>query len=222
MMQSAVHQASRFVDATDGSTRVLSDDHRDLGTVLNSNINLSVWRRFPEPSVSSEIDVLDAHDLPDVRCRATAAGFDDDLCELLQSSGLDPAHFTAWRADLKQLAGLYFPLTGGRKVTLRLETINNDGCRRFHTDRTNLRMLCTYRGPGTEWLMDEQVDRNAEAAGAPNDEILRYGEPSQLDTFWVGILKGTAFPGNSAGGLVHRSPRISGMEQVRVLFCLDC
>jgi hypothetical protein len=101
-------------------------------------------------------------------------------------------------------------------------TTDDDDCRRYHVDRTHLRLLCTYRGPGTEWLTNDQVERLAQASGAPNEEIIRFGEPSQFEPFWVGILKGDAFPGNARHGLVHRSPPIKGSGQTRVLFCLDC
>ena len=129
--------------------------------------------------------------------------------------------FASWRADLQRISRLYFPLTNGRKVTLRLETTDSDGCRRFHTDRTHLRLLSTYRGPGTEWLTDAQVDRDAHYGGGSNGEILCYGKPSELHPYWVDILKGTAFPGNAQQGLVHRSPPIAHSGHVRVLLYLD-
>ena len=123
--------------------------------------------------------------------------------------------------DLRRLADLFFSVGETRAVTMRLVTTDEDGCRRFHADSTSLRLLCTYRGPGTEWLTDEQVDRSAQRAGAANDDIVRFGEPSAFAPFWVGILKGTAYPGNAGRGLVHRSPPIAGSGQTRVLFCLD-
>ncbi|MEW8312966.1 MAG: DUF1826 domain-containing protein [Candidatus Thiodiazotropha taylori] len=42
-----------------------------------------------------------------------------------------------------------------------------------------------------------------------------------FEPFWVGIMKGNAYPGNAGQGLVHRSPQISGSGKTRVLFCLD-
>lgn len=208
--------------ATDDEAHVISTSAEALSNVLEPGVNLCVWQRPVVQEVSEELRLLDAHQLPDVRSQSSPATFDADLCALLERYGLQPEAFRAWRSDLQQLARLYFPLTDGRKVTLRLETTDTDGCRRFHTDRTNLRLLCTYRGPGTEWLPDAQVDRDAQYAGAANEDILRYGEPSQLQPFWVGILKGTAYPGNADQGLVHRSPPIANTGHVRVLFCLDC
>jgi len=192
-----------------------------LRHVLDPEVNLCLWQRPAQVAVIREIASLLASDLPDVRCATSLASFDDDVCTLLQQQGLDPSAFSHWRADMLRLADAYFNVSGNNEVTLRLVTTNEDECRRFHVDRTQLRLLCTYRGPGTEWLPDDQVDRMAQATGAPNEAIVRYGEPSQFEPFWAGILKGDAFPGNVGHGLVHRSPPVSGTGQTRVLFCLD-
>ena len=70
-----------------------------------------------------------------------------------------------------------------------------------------------------EPLTNEQVDRVAQSRCAPNEKIIRFGEPCRLDSFWVAIMKGD--PGNSGQGLVHRSPPVEGTGQIRTLFCLD-
>jgi hypothetical protein len=204
------------------SPHVTGDRPAELRQILNPGVNLCLWQRPVQPKVTSELSNLCASHLPDVRCRTSAASFDGDVSTLLTQQGLDPVAFKYWREDLRGLANLFFSVSGGRDVVLRLETTDDDGCRRFHVDRTHLRLLCTYRGPGTEWLTDTQVDRTAQTSGAPNECIIRFREPSRFEPFWVGILKGDAFPGNAGLGLVHRSPQIAGSGQTRVLFCLDC
>jgi hypothetical protein len=193
-----------------------------LHRINDPEVNLSLWRRTPLDTIVREVAWLRATDLPDSRCRTSATRFDQDIGALLKRQGLDPQAFRAWLADLRRLADLFFAVCAGRDVIARLETTDDDGCRRFHVDRTHLRLLCTYRGPGTEWLTNQQVDRDSQADGAPNERILRFGEPSQFEPFWVGILKGDAYPGNAGRGLVHRSPSITGSGQTRLLFCLDC
>lgn len=185
-------------------------------------MNLCLWQRAVNQAIGDELSPLQADQLPDVRCRTSPTSFDGDISTLLQQQGLDPSGFKHWRTDLRQLADLFFEITRGRDVTVRLETTATDGCQRYHVDQTHLRLLCTYRGPGTEWLPDAQVDRAAQANGAPNSGIVRFGEPSRIKPFWVGVLKGDAYPDNAGRGLVHRSPPISGSGQTRVLFCLDC
>lgn len=197
------------------------DEAGVLDRIGDDGVNLSLWRRAPQPRITREVAGLQAGSLPDIRCRTTPASFDEDLRALLAQRGLDSEKFPHWCADMALLAARYFRVGDGRKVTLRLVTTNDDDCRRFHVDRTNLRLLCTYRGPGTEWLSDAQVDRAAQANGAPNEGIIRFGEPLRFEPFWVGVMKGDAYPGNAGHGLVHRSPAIAGSGQTRVLFCLD-
>ena len=139
----------------------------------------------------------------------------------MASQGLSTDLFKHWRDYLLDIARNYFPLSRRRRVTMRLETKDQDGCPCFHTDRTHLRLLCTYQGPGTEWLRNDQADREAQLAGAPNSETLLTDNPSQLERFWVGLLKGSAFPENSLNGLIDRSPPSPGPGPNRVLVCLD-
>ena len=193
-----------------------------LRQILVPGVNLSLWQRPAQPLITRELSSLQGSDLPDVRCPTSMNSFDDDISTLLQQQDLDPLACKHWRADMRRLADLYFSVSENRDVTLRLVTTDDDDCPRFHVDRTELRMLCTYRGPGTEWLADEQVDRLAQSTGAPNEDIVRFGEASEFEPFWAGILKGDAYPGNAGHGLVHRSPPIAGTGKTRVLFCLDC
>ena len=198
-------------------------DHPDvLRDILKPGINLCLWQRPVNRAVSHELSSLQAAHLPDVRCWTSPASFDDDVDTLLRQQDLDPSALKNWRIDLRRLADMFFSLSEDRDVSIRLETKDGDGCRRFHVDRTHLRLLCTYRGPGTLWLTDAQVDRAAQGSGAPNDDIIRFGEPSCFETFWVGVMKGDAYPANAGRGLVHRSPPIAGSSRTRVLFCLDC
>jgi hypothetical protein len=200
-----------------------SGNHPDvLRRILDPDVNLCHWQRPAQLAITRELSSLQASDLPDVRCSTSLDSFDDDVAMLLKRQDLDPMVFCNWRNDLRRLADLYFSISDDRDVILRLVTTDNDDCRRYHVDRTHLRLLCTYRGPGTEWLSNDQVDRLAQATGAPNEEIIRFGEPSRFEPFWVGILKGDAYPGNAGCGLVHRSPPITGSGLTRVLFCLDC
>ncbi len=193
-----------------------------LSRISDTGVNLCLWQRQGQEEITREVAALDGSSLPDVRCPTSQASFDDDVARLLQRQGLDPLAFKHWRADLRQVADLYFKVSQGYDVTLRLETLDDTRCPRFHVDRTHLRLLCTYHGPGTEWLTDAQVDREAQNTGASNEDIIRFGEPSRFETFWVGILKGASYPGNAGRGLMHRSPPTTGFGQTRVLFCLDC
>ena len=200
----------------------IGDQPDVLHRILEPGVNLSLWQRPVQSAIAQELSSLQASDLPDVRCSTSSSSFDDDVCGLLRRQGLDSTAFTSWRLDLRKLADLYFSVSENRRVKMRLETTDANNCHRFHADRTRLRLLCTYRGPGTEWLTEAQVDRWSLSNGSANEDIIRFGEPTRFMSFWVGIMKGSAYPGNAGHGLVHRSPPIAGSGQTRVLFCLDC
>jgi hypothetical protein len=46
-------------------------------------------------------------------------------------------------------------------------------------------------------------------------------EVERLDRYAIALMKGEKWPGNRGNGLVHRSPRIIGSGQRRVLFKID-
>ncbi|WRH89846.1 DUF1826 domain-containing protein [Nguyenibacter sp. L1] len=119
--------------------------------------------------------------------------------------------------DALALAADYRTLAGLTEVRLRLERITTDSCRRFHVDRVGLRLLCTYVGPGTQWVPSHPADR------MPHAEI----DPAsmrQIGTGDIAVLKGSAWPGGDGQGVLHRSPPLSHgpeAERVRLLLTID-
>ncbi len=190
-----------------------------LESIALPDINLSLWQRPVELHIAREVAVLAASQLPKRRLRTSADSFAGDVTALLRERRLDPRSFDHLLADLCLLADRFFTLSGNRDTRFQLVTTDSNNCGRFHVDTRYLRMICTYQGPATEWLRNEQVDRFMLERGAPNHKIIRFGEPAHFEPFWVGIMKGD--PDRSGNGLVHRSPPIVGTGQTRVLFCLD-
>jgi hypothetical protein len=196
-----------------------------LRSILVPGRNLALWERAPDGAIVDEVAALPANAFPDVRGPVSAARAEASLADLLASRGCAAADFPAWHADMADLVRRFCALAGGRPVIARLETMTDAVCPRFHVDRTHLRLLCTYRGPATEWLANAQVDRDALAQGLPNEAMLRADTadrtPRRWQAFWVGIMKGEDYPGNAGNGLVHRSPPLYVADRARVLFCLD-
>ena len=50
-------------------------------------------------------------------------------------------------------------LLGRKHIHAGLSVQRTDGCRKIHTDFVSLRLLCTYAGPGTDWLPNEDLVR---------------------------------------------------------------
>ena len=207
--------------STPQDPHVLADHAAGLDQIYHPGVNLAIWRRQEQPNLKEELACLPADQLPDTRVSAARHSFEDDIVHFLTSHGLDPSSLHYLLNDLRLLFGLFFEFSGDREVKFRLFTTDQDDCRRFHVDYRHLRLLCTYIGPGTEWLTNMQVDRVAYENGSGNEKILRFGEPKRLESFWVGLMKDDAYPGNEGNGLVHRSPPLAGTGRKRVMLCLD-
>ncbi len=96
----------------------------------------------------------------------------------------------------------------GRKLRLSLCKTTEQSCPLFHTDRIPLRLLCTLRGPGTEWLDDAQVHRRALGRGDNRKIAGPEATVYAAQPFQIVLLKGDAGFGTNSPGIVHRSPAV--------------
>jgi hypothetical protein len=106
-------------------------------------------------------------------------------------------------------------LLPGRLLRIEFLKTLDRSCPLFHVDRVKLRLLCTLRGAGTEWIANDKVNRNQLGHGNNRrilkDDAIVY----EVDPFQICILKGEAFPRNRANGIVHRSPAVQDQVQGR-------
>jgi hypothetical protein len=129
-------------------------------------------------------------------------------------------------ADLDLLAHLYSDLIGCPEIGVRLEVLHGAMCPTLHVDRTGIRLLCTYLGPGAEWLDDRYADRSKlgistlNVCDADSGLILDSAGLHQAPTFAIALLKGSLWQGNQQRGVIHRSPSVNP-EQIRVLVAMD-
>lgn len=89
--------------------------------------------------------------------------------------------------DIGLLGGLYRGIAG-TDWRVRLETAVERTCPAFHEDAVRLRLLVTYRGPGTEWTADPES-----------------GRVERVPTGAVAALKGRAWPSDAR--ILHRSAK---------------
>jgi hypothetical protein len=181
----------------------------DLEAVFDDAYSTVVWRRAPlllpdaafgrwHSRLGRVLRELDASE-----CRAHAIA---GLCDLPIDSPL--------ACDLASLGDLFATLTGARTLGLRIDSTDARTCPRFHVDNVALRMLCTYRGPGTDWLDDVDINRHKLGAGAEglsDDASGLYCARAAIRnaaTYDVVLLKGEHWPGNEGFGAVHRSPAV--------------
>jgi hypothetical protein len=92
-------------------------------------------------------------------------------------------------------------------VQLRLDVVDTNACSKFHIDAVTARLVCTYRGTGTQYGISERGKEPAEILTVPT------GSPI--------FLRGTRWPESPPVGLLHRSPPIAGTGETRLLLVLD-
>lgn len=192
----------------------------DLADIFDAGVNLCILQRRLAADVATCATAALSHPVSiNQVVAAEAPGWTTLLGPLARLPGFD-----AFVADVALLASAYTDLLGPDALGVRLHRLTGPMCPRLHVDRVGVRLLCTYAGPGTEWLDDPTADRSRLGPGSGglpdessglirNTTLVRAIAPGA-----VALLKGEAFPGNAGGGVIHRSPID---KAPRLLFSLD-
>ncbi len=201
----------------------LADDERQtLARILAPEVRIVVCRRPVVTEITSGLDRLVADGTLAASLRLTVTVGEPPALPELRAAGA-----VEWLTDLAHLIEIYGQLCGCAQVELRLEVIRRAMCPRFHVDRVGIRLLCTYRGPATEWLDDRFADRawlGVNGHGLSDEESGLIRDPAavhRVPPFAIVLLKGELWPGNAGQGLIHRSPALLADEAPRVLVALD-
>lgn len=202
---------------------VLCEALLGLTSIFESQVQIAVLQRAANPSISQYLQALHLQRGACSGLRAfVAPGTAFSLANWQDLPGR-----RALEADITTLIEMYADLMDCAQVGVRLEVLTKAMCPRFHVDRTGIRLLCTYCGPGTDWLDDRYADRRflgAGAQGVPDEQsglIGRADAVHRVPPFAVALLKGESWQGNAGRGLIHRSPPVSANEAPRVLLALD-
>jgi Protein of unknown function (DUF1826) len=188
-----------------------------LEAVNQPGVELAAWQREPDSAWAAWLESLPRDAWPTCRLELVPDGATAALDASFDACGTPrgPAR-EAFTADLAYLLTLFAALAQAPRVRLRLDMITGDACRRWHRDCVPLRLICTYRGPGTQWV---SPDDGADVLGRPDDD------PAQTMAFQaadVALFKGCGWSGQPHdGGIVHRSPRIASTGMARLVLVLD-
>lgn len=175
---------------------------------------LAIWQRPVIPPWESWLDALPGVRLPTARRDVRAGMARTAVLQACREAGHETrgTAVEALAADIAELTRQFCQLAGTTVADLRLDAIDHDACHRFHRDRVALRMIVTYRGPGTQ-LVPPQHAREALSLQADYE-----GPLHTLDRRGVALFRGTV---DGSTGIVHRSPPIAGSDMTRLLLCLS-
>ena len=120
--------------------------------------------------------------------------------------------------DIENLISHFKNVSKADSFKLMLSAVNSNMCSKFHTDINTLRLLCSYKGPGTLWISDELVN-NVKNPANTNWELDFPNKIQQAQTGDVVLLKGALYPNGNA--VMHKSPSIEESGATRLLLRID-
>jgi len=110
----------------------------------------------------------------------------------------------ALSADITRLAERFMDLMRVDAIRLRVEGITGNACKKVHADYTDVRLITTYAGPGTDYAPHGDGDCCLE----------------RVPTGAIALFKGRLFNPDHAP-CMHRSPPIEGSGEARLVVVID-
>ena len=184
------------------------DDPTDLDCFLEPHCAAAIWRRQMPAEVQTWLADVDPDRLPRGKVVLRPHAVAQTLEYLCDISDLPTGAECDWlQADILSMSLMVADLLDAQYVRMRLGVVTTNACRKFHVDALSARLVCTYRGSGTQY------------------GIARDGEdPTRVFSVQAGapiLLRGELWPERPASGLVHRSPPIEGTGETRLVLVLD-
>lgn len=167
-----------------------------------------LWMREPLASFQNWIDTLDPEDLPTARLVLRPEAVHAAIAALCVAA--KTPHGPEQERLIDDIAALSVVFAEVMKtdfLRLRLAKVSGNACRKFHKDAMTARLICTYRGSGTQYGVSNHQGELVDVFSAPT------GSPI--------ILHGNVWPPRPDTCLLHRSPPIEGSNETRLVLVLD-
>ena len=186
----------------------VTDTPEGLSGIRQAGCAAAIWRRVPKPDFQAWIDALPPEQLPRMRVTLRPDRVHEALTDIMDVCGTpDCRERRILIDDAAAMSAIFAEVMQAPYLRLRLDVITGNACRKFHIDAVTARLVCTYRGTGTQY------------------GVAQTGEdPRRVFTVPTGapiLLRGTLWPVTPNAGLLHRSPPIEGSGETRLLLVLD-
>jgi len=179
-----------------------------LSAIHRPDCAAAIWRRHPLPGFKSWIDALEPERLPNARVILRPEDVRDTVVQVCEASGTpDCRERERLVDDAAALADIFAGLMRAPYLRLRFDVVTTNACRKFHIDAVTARLVCTYRGTGTQYGISTD--------GAEPQSVFTVPSGAPI------LLRGTLWPERPKSGLLHRSPPIEGTGETRLVFVLD-
>ncbi|CTQ52966.1 hypothetical protein LP7551_01486 [Roseibium album] len=187
---------------------LMARDPDILDDIHLPSVAASIWTRSPEPEFQTWIDRLPVHQLPELNAVVPVHLAETAVIAACETAGTPVGREQDMLAgDIGALALMMAKTLKTDHIKVRLDVSDEVMCPKFHTDNVQARLLCSYRGPGTEYV----------PAGAKADP----SHIRKVATGAVALFRGRAWPDSEQTGLLHRSPPMSATSGARLLLVID-
>lgn len=179
-----------------------------LRDIALPGVAAAIWERKPDVSFQAWIDNLTADQLPALRIVVPVDQAEEAVRVACDSAKTPPGAERDWFIhDVAGLAGFFGDILKVDHIQIRLDIAAGKMCPSFHRDNVPARLLCTYRGQGTEYV-PEQFRNNPDRV-------------RMMKTGAVGLFRGSQWTSGEPCGLLHRSPPVQAESGPRLLLVVD-
>ncbi len=186
----------------------VADTSAGLSEILRPECAAAIWWRPALSGVQPWLASLSVEVLPKARMIVRSDGVIEAVQQIFTASGASGcAERELLIADIAMLSNNFAELMGTKFLRLRLDVVTTNACHKFHIDALTARLICTYKGTGTQYGFG--------VSGVEPEDIFTL--PTDVPI----VLRGTKWPEHPSAGLRHRSPPIEGTGETRLVLVLD-
>lgn len=201
---------------------IVSDNWHDLARIKEANYNIAILNRNLDPNINIFLDRFIESDFSQsiYACCKTNKFREIFQSYLLEYSSLYRSGYESFLDDIQNIVNNFAVISNSNNIEIFFDTVKTTKCPRYHYDQNDLRLICTYKGQGTIWLNNDNV--NFDKLGHKDNlqiskDISKINKVNQQD---IAILKGKKYPNNLYNAIVHKSPDLIQGEK-RLLLRLD-
>ena len=194
----------------------MSDSALVLADIYKPNVDFTIWRRSLGYALEKDIErLLERQHRFSLRVVLRP----EQVYEWLSEQWLN-SELKIFQSDVQTLVTMFADLFDITYVGMRLELVDRTLCPLFHVDKVTARLVTTYHGAATEWLTEDNINRQA-LKQRHHDHVMR--DKALLQSAQTGdvlLFKGQDWPQQEVSGVVHRSAQATP-DRRRLLLTLD-
>ena len=184
------------------------EDISYLSSFTDKNYPAVILNRTIFSNIQNWLNSIDPILMPCFRKIIHKSEVKNTIDTVFKNSSLKDGSKILWLTkDMIKLSEAFSNLMKVNFIRLRLEVVSTNSCRKFHIDAVKGRLICTYRGQGTQY-------------GISTDG----GDPQYFQTTPTGypiLLRGSLWSEDISLRILHRSPPIEGTGETRFVFIID-